>query len=249
LIVIDDLATRPHDCDLLLDQNLGREVSDYAGLIPNGCTLLLGPAYALLRPEFEKRRKLCQVREELNRVLVFFSGSDEGNETEKALQGLLEATDEWFLDVVIGTSHPRSAALQSLADLHPTRVTVHIQTDKMDELMGHADVAVGAAGSASWERCALRLPALICVLAENQTTVAYELQRVGAAINLGVCHALTGKDYAKALLSLDVKQLRRMSACAAGVTDGLGASRVARYLSALPVCNPRQTGLTTKLRA
>ncbi len=56
LMVIDDLADRTHSCDLLLDQNLGRLPEDYAGLLPPNCQLLIGPQYALLRPEFVRLR-------------------------------------------------------------------------------------------------------------------------------------------------------------------------------------------------
>jgi len=56
LMVIDDLADRIHDCDLLLDQNLGREPRDYAGLVPDCSAILVGPRFALLRPEFAALR-------------------------------------------------------------------------------------------------------------------------------------------------------------------------------------------------
>src|SRR5262249_18815445 len=56
ILVIDDLADRPHDCDLLLDSTLGRAPADYASLCPKTCRMLLGPAYALLRPEFAAAR-------------------------------------------------------------------------------------------------------------------------------------------------------------------------------------------------
>ena len=35
-----------------LDQNLGRKERDYADLVPEYCRTLIGPKYALLRPEF-----------------------------------------------------------------------------------------------------------------------------------------------------------------------------------------------------
>lgn len=47
------IADRPHDCDLLLDQNLYTAMeSRYENLVPSTCKKLLGPKYALLRPEF-----------------------------------------------------------------------------------------------------------------------------------------------------------------------------------------------------
>lgn len=57
VLAIDDLADRPHDCDLLLDGNLGRQAVDYAGRVPAGCTLLVGARYALLRGSSRRRAR------------------------------------------------------------------------------------------------------------------------------------------------------------------------------------------------
>ena len=58
IIVIDDLANRKHDCDLLLDQSFFINNSDrYNEFVPEYCMKLFGPEYALLRREFLKNRK------------------------------------------------------------------------------------------------------------------------------------------------------------------------------------------------
>ncbi|XSC48122.1 UDP-2,4-diacetamido-2,4,6-trideoxy-beta-L-altropyranose hydrolase [Bradyrhizobium sp. RDT10] len=87
ILAIDDLADRDHDCDILLDQNLVLEMdARYRGLLPATCKPLLGPHYALLRPEFAEQRKSLNGRSgEVGRILVCFGGSDPGNETAKAL--------------------------------------------------------------------------------------------------------------------------------------------------------------------
>src|SRR5690554_1589336 len=58
IMVIDDLADRAHDCDILLDQNYyqNRE-RRYEGLVPPHCLQFLGPGFALLRPEFREARR------------------------------------------------------------------------------------------------------------------------------------------------------------------------------------------------
>ena len=56
LMVIDDLANRPHECDILLDQNIGRRGFDYDRLLSRNCKTLIGPNYALLRPRFSELR-------------------------------------------------------------------------------------------------------------------------------------------------------------------------------------------------
>jgi UDP-2,4-diacetamido-2,4,6-trideoxy-beta-L-altropyranose hydrolase len=63
ILVIDDLANRRHDGDLLLDQNYAPAgTTRYQGLLPPGARTLLGPAYALLRPEYAQHRQTLRPR-------------------------------------------------------------------------------------------------------------------------------------------------------------------------------------------
>ena len=63
IMVIDDLADRLHNCDVLLDQNFYANMQTrYSGKVPVDCQLLLGPSYALLRKEFKKLRERIEPR-------------------------------------------------------------------------------------------------------------------------------------------------------------------------------------------
>ena len=55
-----------------------------------------------------------------------------------------------------------------------------IDADNISRLMLDADLAIGAGGSTSWERCCLGLPTLLYVLAENQRKIAESLEKLGA---------------------------------------------------------------------
>lgn len=226
IMVIDDLANRSHDCDLLLDQNLGRTVSDYANLVPEGSELLTGPKYALLRPEFSLMRKGSVVRQSLRRILIFFGGSDPTNETLKALRGVLMTSIGDRVDVVIGSSNPHRNNLEEIVAANPGKLCLHVQTERMAELMANADLAIGAGGSASWERCCLRLPSLVSILADNQAKIAQELHDKGAAINLGDANKLSSASYAVALAGVDQTMLTQLSENAGLVVDGLGVNRI-----------------------
>ena len=87
IMVIDDLADRKHDCDMLLDQNYYSDSNArYAGLVPFTCRMFLGPKYAILRPEFfQERQNLPQRNDTVQRILIFFGGVDQSNETGKKI--------------------------------------------------------------------------------------------------------------------------------------------------------------------
>ena len=238
IFVVDDLGRR-HDCQLLLDQNYGNPAHAlYPSRVPSQCKLLLGAEFALLRPEFSALRaaSLGRRRGELSRLLVFMGGGDPGNETCKALAGIARsAIPAPSVDIVIGGGNPhRLAVEQAAASL--ARAKVHVQTGEMAQLMKAADCAIAAPGSAAWERCALGLPALVTILADNQVPIADALGAAGAHRVLGRQSSVTADDYARALSGLDAAALSAMSSAAAKICDGRGVERVISrlYSGAMP---------------
>ncbi|MCY9660516.1 UDP-2,4-diacetamido-2,4,6-trideoxy-beta-L-altropyranose hydrolase [Paenibacillus chondroitinus] len=187
IMIVDDLANRHHDCDILLDQNLYNNMENrYDGMIPEYCMKFLGPSYALLRDEFQVARTFAQIREKgVRRILAFFGGSDPTNETQKALEAfiLLEET-ELKIDVVVGSSNPNKAKIAELCS-KLLNAEYYCQTNQMAELMVHADLAIGAGGSTTWERCFLGLPAITITTADNQIEVTEVVASRGAIQYLG----------------------------------------------------------------
>lgn len=187
IMVIDDLANRKHHCDLLLDQNLyaGME-SRYNGFTPPHTELLLGPRFALLRPEFRKARETLRDRDgEVRRILVFFGGVDRTQQTENILDVIEQfKRQDIMVEVVVGVNNPRTDAIRlrcaEIGNFH-----YHQQISNMAELMAAADLAIGAGGSASWERCAVGLPSILVSTAENQLETTASLEQAGAAWHLG----------------------------------------------------------------
>jgi UDP-2,4-diacetamido-2,4,6-trideoxy-beta-L-altropyranose hydrolase len=223
-MVIDDLANRHHACDLLLDQTFGRDPLDYRPLVQSGCTILTGPQHAPLRPEFADARPRALARRSASpaqRLLVSIGTADLGGVTGAVLDQVLALDAGLEIDVVLGRAAPSLPHVLDLArrrtDLH-----VHIDSNSMAELMVAADVAVGAAGTTSWERCCLALPALVVVLADNQRLIAQQLHDAGAQ------RMVDSQSVGAALRALLADGAGRddMAARAARVTDGLGSRRV-----------------------
>jgi UDP-2,4-diacetamido-2,4,6-trideoxy-beta-L-altropyranose hydrolase len=181
VLVIDDLADRPHAGDILLDQNLQGDHNRYAGLLGRSCLPLLGPRFALLRSEFGEARHACAAREGAAiRLLVCFGGMDVDNHTGltvKALEGF--PSFQGGVDVVVSQVHRHlDSVVKSCQD---AGYRCHVQISKLAALMAQADVAVGAGGTSNWERCAVGLPALITPVSANQEAQVREVATQGLA--------------------------------------------------------------------
>lgn len=186
IMVIDDLANRQHDCDMLLDQNYYHNLMErYTGLVPEGCKLYLGPQYALLREEFYQARTRLRSRAGgVSNILVFYGGADPTNETEKCLRVLsAHANAQLEINVVTGSSNPNRDRIEELCASLPN-VHYHCQVSNMAELMNKADLAFGAGGAAVWERCFLGLPSIVTVTAENQRATTQAVAERGAILYL-----------------------------------------------------------------
>jgi UDP-2,4-diacetamido-2,4,6-trideoxy-beta-L-altropyranose hydrolase len=233
LLVIDDLADRPHRCNLLLDQNLGRRPQDYAALVPPHCKLHIGPRFALLRPEFAVLRSYSlqrrQAQPALCHLLVAMGGVDQPNATGQVLQALKACTlpQEFRITVTMGLTAPWLQHVRELAAQMPCPTEVVINVNDMAQRMADSDLAIGAAGSTSWERCCLGLPTLMVVLAENQKEAAAHLERAAAAYCLSLDSRLQQQIQDRLILLLSQrKKLSQMSMCAGEITDGAGVERM-----------------------
>jgi UDP-2,4-diacetamido-2,4,6-trideoxy-beta-L-altropyranose hydrolase len=232
LMAMDDLR-RAHDCDLVLDSNLGRTEADYPGI-----QALAGPVFALVRPEFVALREAALARRALGetprRLLVSLGLTDVGGVTARVVQALMPELGELTLDVVLGEGAASLKRLRSLA-ARDDRVRLHINTRHMPALTAQADLAIGAGGSSTWERCCLGLPTVTVVLADNQRPNALALEAAGAALTLEA-DAGDFDDRLRAMfreLIGDSSRRQKIGQVAATLCDGQGAERIADRLLTL----------------
>jgi len=239
ILVIDDLADRAHDCDLLLDQNLYRDPERrYLGLVPPGCRTILGPRHALLRPEFgEARRSLSGRDGRVRRLLVSFGGSDPTGETGKALAALKGLAGELELEVtvVLGASNPERARIEELCAEIPG-CSLHCQVSNMAQLMAAADLALGSGGATTWERCYLGLPSLTVVVAENQRLLTETAAEAGVTWNLGWSRQVSSDSMAAALKEAlgdpaRVKEMGEKALAVMGIPPVDGTALIADLMS------------------
>lgn len=205
IMVIDDLANRKHDCDILLDQNFYLDKDTrYQGLVPKNCQLCLGPQHVLLREEFYEVKKHLRERDgEIHNILVFYGGSDLTNETLKALQAIirLKTCSTLTVNVIVGASNPYKTKIEAFCQQYDF-FHYYCQVDNIAEFMDTADLALGAGGTTTWERCFLGLPAFVTAIAENQVRICKECSRAGYIQYLGRSSEVTVQRIYKNLVML-----------------------------------------------
>ncbi|WP_342508883.1 UDP-2,4-diacetamido-2,4,6-trideoxy-beta-L-altropyranose hydrolase [Sporosarcina sp. FSL K6-2383] len=214
IVVIDDLADRQHDCDLLLDQNTVPDFEvRYDALVSRHCVKLLGSTYLIMREEFVRERQQMRERDgTVERLLIFMGGTDPTNETLKVLRALQKVNVTFaHIDVVVGGGNPNRIEIEKIClheDFH-----FHCQIDYMASLMAQADFAIGAGGSATWERCYVGLPSSSTIVAENQIVATETAASLWAVWNIGWHEEVTVKTYLQLLKTLSnrQKELQEMS--------------------------------------
>ena len=231
LMVIDDLADRNHVCDLLLDQTYGRDANDYKSLVPSRCQVLAGSKYALLRPEFPKWREYSLRRREnpdFKKILITMGGVDKQNITEMVLEELknCDLPAEIEVIIVMGVTSPYIESVKRKIKSLPFTAEIKSNVTNMAELMANSDVAIGASGTTTWERCCLGLPSIQITVAQNQTVIADYISKAGAALSVTVDQL----NQLKSRMIILKRQIKDMAKKSAEVTNGSGIIQVLRYL-------------------
>jgi len=233
IMVIDDLADRVHDCDLLLDQNFQtNQAFRYQDKVPKHCQMLLGPSFALLRQEFQEARERLRIRSgDLKNILVFFGGVDAENHTGKVLKVLIDLRLNVQVNVVIGEQHPQRDEIQKMCVQH--HFHCHVQTSQMASLLSKADLVIGAGGTHVWERFCLGVPSFCIATAANQMQQLEELQNAGLLIS-----EINSQNSIKTLtnfldnVSLKADLLKGWSKKIVALVDGKGASKTVAAIKA-----------------
>ena len=227
LLALDDLVRGHFVADLVLNPNMSARVDQYSA--EPYTRLLLGPRYALLRPEFRAHRAKPTALPAPPRVLIIMGGSDPDGLTSRALVEVDALPGEFVVDAVVG---PAFQAIEELSKAvagtsHPVRV--HRDPPDLVEIMADATVAVSAAGSTCWELAFLGVPAVLLVAADNQAGIAAGLAAAGFAASLGPVAPFPAEALGAAVGALlaDAGRRARMAAVGQLLVDGGGADRVA----------------------
>lgn len=236
VMVIDDLADRNHDCDLLLDQNFGRIAGDYDHRVGASTHLLIGPLHALLRPEFAEQRAVRLSRHSVAatpKLLITLGAVDKNNQTEKVLHALKKETlpHDTKVVVTLGAEAPHIKAVQAAAANCPCNTEVLINVLDMARLMSEATWAIGAAGISTWERCCLGLPTLTLVIAPNQAPAAQALSAAGYVL---LADPLLPFEFSiQSGIHKLIGHAQQLAFRSAKLTDGRGVERVLRAMKDL----------------
>lgn len=231
IMVIDDMANRKHDCDLLLDQNLQLQSDRYKNLVSTSCELLLGTKFFLLRSEFLTVRQDVKERSFLKNIFVFFGGGNCVDIIEKVLNGILKSKFSGMINVVLGKNNSKAETIEKNFT-QKKFIFFYREVDNMAYLMNQADLCIGAGGTNSWERCFLGLPSLIIITAENQISIATALAAMNAAQYLGNAKKVSAKLISTAInaVILNSSILNNLSENAKNLVDGGGTERVMKKI-------------------
>ena len=231
LMVIDDLGDRKHLCDLLLDQNYGSMQDKYQVLVPANCRTLAGSNYALLRPEFSQWREFSlnrRLKPNLKEILISLGGVDPDNYTGQVLQALKQTVlpKEILVTVIMGATAPHLQSVQQQVQTMPYKTEIKVNVSNMAELIANADLAIGAAGATTWERCCLGLPSIQIVIAENQKLIAEPLVKNDSIKLLYKMEQLPG------LVKTAKNWMQTVGQTASEICDGSGTARIVSELFA-----------------
>lgn len=228
IMVIDDLANRPHAADILVDQNLRRDGSGvYRPLVSSTCRVLSGPSFALIKDHYARARLPVFAPAQAPRVFVSLGGTDDVDLLATILAGLRSLGSLIGpVDLVVtdsGLVRERLGDALAAVDVH-----LHDPLPHLADLMARADLAIGAGGVTTWERLCVGLPSLVVSRADNQRRSIEELASLGAIIDLGDASRLTANQLAQSTAGLlrSRERQRTMFELGQALVDGLGRRRV-----------------------
>ena len=237
IAVIDDLADRTHDPDLLIDHNTfaGDLAARYRPLLPHDreVSLCLGPQFALIDPFHAGFQGALPARQRFQRLLISLGGAGDAQLLEKILQALATLPIQGLqIQLVEGGFARESPRIQVLCE--QLQVQRFSALTSLAPLMASADAAIGAGGTTTWERLCLGLPSITYALVPHQEAYSQVLADRGLTEYLGCAEAFDEVAFQHAVMRWkeEPDYLQRQSTQGMALVDGKGCVRIARLMSA-----------------
>lgn len=252
---LDDLRLFDYPADLVVNYDVISEdqMASYKSVYTNAGQLLLGASYAPLRSQFQNRQ--TRLREKASDILVTTGGSDPLHfclRLISRISNLLQTSPSLHVEdltfcadknyhIIIGKMNEDKEKLYRLAK-ELSFLTLHENVQDMADLMGRCDLAVSAAGTTLYELCALGIPTISFIIADNQLDCAGAFDRVNAIPCAGDLRSSADEVFQKifhfiedtAALSDDSYSRRKiMYDRMTRLVDGNGAARIAHALFCL----------------
>jgi UDP-2,4-diacetamido-2,4,6-trideoxy-beta-L-altropyranose hydrolase len=178
---VDDINKCEMDVDFIINQNINACDINYSDTVKNNTKLFLGTKYCMLRDEFRKAYKNKILREDVKDVLLTLGGMDNDGNTLKALEKIKTCSKN--IHVVIGNAFEKEL-VKKIYDLSGRYENIYVyEYANMSELMLGCDIAISACGSTLYELCAMKVPAIGIILAENQKYVAKKMKDMSLIID------------------------------------------------------------------
>lgn len=220
LVVLDDLANRRHDCDVLVDCGYHRKPSDYAPFVSASTKLLLGLPYCMISNSF---RRLKTLQKDCRRIHLFF-GSTVSFSTliEHYIALKRELPGSYF---TLAHATHISPDERILWNTHRSDGDHLFCEEPLSVSLQGCSLAVGSPGVAVWERAFLDIPGFYISVNENQVQIIRDLERLGFCRYLGPVDQVT-ENIATLKTWLSDQTVSRLQVAIAGKVDGLGISRI-----------------------
>lgn len=205
---IDDVNNCRMDVDFVINQNMNATDMNYFPNVNASTKLFLGTSYCMLRTEFSEVYKKKQMREEVKDILLTLGGMDKNFNTIKIIQKIKGCSQT--IHVVIGSAFDESVR-KALSEITKEFNNIILYENAvMSELMGVCDIAIAACGSTLYELCAMGVPTIGIVVADNQELLAVSMKEQGVIIETINSEELESYDVNTLLIrTIEDKKLRQ----------------------------------------
>lgn len=177
---VDDINKLKMNVDFIINQNFKAEYMDYSKTINSNTKLFLGSQYCMLREEFRSNTLNFNKRENVEGVLVTLGGMDKDYNTLKILKQIEGCKIN--IHVVVGVAFDKTLNDELVnASNRASNIFLH-KNPNMSELMNKCYIAISACGSTLYELCAMKVPTMGIVIADNQKRLGKQMCEEGVIL-------------------------------------------------------------------